>query len=282
MIRKSKPATLAVLPLYLFTLCFIIGPLILMLVLSFSPRDGWSYITGFTLDSYRAIFEGGIYLNTFETSLKLACISTLSVVLLGYPFGLCVALLPGKLQKFFVSSQMIPYWVNSLLRLYGWIIIFRANGLLDKLLMALHIIEEPLKLLYTYPAVVVGMIYVLLPFMFTSVYQVAEKLDLSLIEASRDLGAGKVRTFCSVTLPLTLPGLKTGVILTFIPSMGLFFIAQILGGNKVVLVGSLIEELLMKAHNQPQAAALSVILMLMTGAVCVLLLRKPKWNRTGR
>ena len=122
------------------------------------------------------------------------------------------------------------------------------------------------------------MIYVLLPFMFESVYQVAEKLELSLVEASRDLGAGKVRTFFSVTLPLTLPGLKTGVILTFIPSMGLFFIAQILGGNKIVLVGSLIEELLMKAHNQPMAAALSVILMLLTGIVCVLLLRKAKWQ----
>jgi spermidine/putrescine transport system permease protein len=144
--------------------------------------------------------------------------------------------------------------------------------------MAIGITDAPLKLLYTYPAVVVGMIYVLLPFMFESVYQVAEKLELSLVEASRDLGAGKVRTFFSVTLPLTLPGLKTGVILTFIPSMGLFFIAQILGGNKIVLVGSLIEELLMKAHNQPMAAALSVILMLLTGIVCVLLLRKAKWQ----
>lgn len=278
MIRKAKGATLAVLPLYLFTLVFIIGPLILMLVLSFSPRDGWGYGTGFTLENYAAVFSG-TYLNTFVTSLKLAVISTAAVVLIGYPFGLCTALLPAKYAGFFVTTQMIPYWVNSLLRLYGWIIIFRSNGLLDKVLMALRITDEPLKLLYTYPAVVVGMIYVLLPFMFTSVYQVAEKLDLSLVEAARDLGAGKVRAFLSVTLPMTLPGLKTGVILTFIPSMGLFFIAQILGGNKVVLVGSLIEELLMKAHNQPGAAALSVILMLLTGVVCVLLMKKAKWQK---
>ncbi len=278
MIRKTKGATLAFLPLYLFTLIFVIGPLILMLVLSFSPRDGWGYGTGFTLENYVAVFSG-TYLNTFVTSLKLALISTIAVVLIGYPFGLCTALLPPKYAQFFVTTQMIPYWVNSLLRLYGWIIIFRSNGLLDKLLMALKITEEPLKLLYTYPAVVVGMIYVLLPFMFTSVYQVAEKLDMSLVEASRDLGAGKVRAFLSVILPLTLPGLKTGIILTFIPSMGLFFIAQILGGNKVVLVGSLIEELLMKAHNQPGAAALSAILMLLTGLVCGVLMKKSKWQK---
>lgn len=278
MIRKAKGATLAVLPLYLFTLIFVIGPLILMLVLSFSPQDGFGYGSGFTLENYIAVFSG-TYLNTFITSLKLALISTVAVILIGYPFGLCTALLPKKLAGFFVSTQMIPYWVNSLLRLYGWIIIFRANGLLDKVLMGLGITQEPLKLLYTYPAVVVGMIYVLLPFMFTSVYQVSQKLDLSLVEASRDLGASKTKAFLSVTLPLTLPGLKTGIILTFIPSMGLFFIAQILGGNKIVLVGSLIEELLMKAHDQPGAAALSVVLMMLTGVVCVLLMRRPKWQK---
>ncbi len=278
MIKKTKSATLAFLPLYLFTLLFVIGPLILMLVLSFSPQEGWGYTTGFTLEHYAAVFSV-TYRNTFITSLQLALLSTSAVILVGYPFGLCTALLPARFARFFVTMQMIPYWVNSLLRLYGWIIIFRSNGLLDKVLMGLHITKEPLKFLYSYPAVVVGMIYVLLPFMFTSVYQVAEKLDLSLVEAARDLGAGKVHAFFSVILPLTLPGLKTGIILTFIPSMGLFFIAQILGGNKIVLVGSLIEELLMKAHNQPGAAALSTILMLLTGVVCILLIRKSKWQK---
>lgn len=278
MIKKARSATLAVLPLYLFTLVFVIGPLILMLVLSFLPRDGWGYSSGFTLENYRAVFSKS-YLNIFVTSLKLALISTAAVVLIGYPFGLCTALLPERFAKLIFRMQMIPYWVNSLLRLYGWMIIFRAGGLVDSLLMGVGITKEPLKLLYTYPAVVVGMIYVLLPFMFTSVYQIAEKLDLSLIEAARDLGAGKRYAFLTVTLPLTLPGLKTGIILTFIPSMGLFFIAQILGGNKVVLVGSLIEELLMKAHNQPGAAALSTILMLLTCFLCFLLMRKPRWQK---
>ncbi len=273
--KNQRTATLAVLPMYLFSLVFVAGPLVYMLVLSFMTRDGFGFSNAFTLENYRKIFDE-VYFATFLESLKLAVISTLAVILFGYPFGLGAALLPTKYARFFRTAQMIPYFVNSLLRLCGWIIIFRANGLLDKVLMSLGITDEPLKLLYTYPAVVVGMIYVLLPFMFLSVYQVAEKLDLTLVEAARDLGAGKIRAFLSVTLPLTLPGLKTGIILTFIPSMGLFFIASILGGNKVVLIGSLIEEQLMRAHNQPFAAALSVVLMLLTGVVCGLLMKKKK------
>lgn len=276
--RKRIFSTIGTLPLFLFTLVFTCGPLVMMLFLSFFRQDGWSYAADFTLDNYTALFSEQ-YFNVFKTSIGLACLSTVLVILIGYPFGLTAALSPEKWRHFFVTAQMIPYWVNSLLRLYGWIIIFRANGLFDKLLMGIGLTKEPLKLLYTYPAVVVGMVYVLLPFLFTSVYQVAEKLDTSLVDAARDLGASRMKAFFTVILPLTAPGLKTGVILTFIPSMGLFFIAQILGGNKIVLVGSLIEELLMKAHNQPMAAALSVILMLLTGAVCLVLMRKAKYER---
>ena len=161
-------------------------------------------------------------------------------------------------------ALMVPFWTNSLIRLYGWIIIFRANGTLDQFLMGLHITDSPLKLLYTYPAVVVGMVYALLQFMIFAVYSSAEKMDWSLVEAARDLGASPAKAFFTVTLKLTLPGLLSGIILTFIPSMGLFFIADILGGNKVVLVGSLIQDQLVKAHNTPFAAALAVVLMIMT------------------
>lgn len=141
---------------------------------------------------------------------------------------------------------------------------FRSNGVLDIVLMKLHIIDKPLKLLYSYPAVVTGMVYALMPFMILSVYSSVEKMDWNLVEAARDLGAGRTKAFWTVTLPLTLPGLMSGIILTFIPSMGLFFIADILGGNKIVLVGSVIQEQLTKGRNLPFAAALSVILMLLT------------------
>lgn len=262
--KKKGLTWLTLLPIYVFTLVFVLGPLIYMGVLSFMTREEvWGVAAEFTLKNYQDIFEP-VYLATFGESVKLAVISTVLVILTGYPFGYFMAKLTAKWKKRTMLLLMIPFWTSSLLRLYGWIIIFRAGGVLDSLLAALHITEEPLKLLYTYPAVVVGMVYALLPFMIFSVYSSAEKLDFSLVEAARDLGASPLRAFLTVSLKLTLPGLLSGVVLTFVPSMGLFFIADILGGNKVVLVGSLIQEQLMKAHNWPFAAALSVALLLLT------------------
>ena len=259
--KKTKELSwLTLLPIYLFTLAFILGPLLYMAALSFMTREEvWGVAAEFTLKNYQDILQP-VYLNTFGESLKLAFLSTGLVVLLGYPFGYFMAKLTAKWKR----------RTSSLLRLYGWVIIFRAGGVFDQLLTALHIIDEPLKLLYTYPAVVVGMVYALLPFMIFSVYSSAEKLDFRLVEAARDLGAGPVQAFLTVSLKLTLPGLLSGVVLTFVPSMGLFFIADILGGNKVVLVGSLIQEQLMKVHNWPFAAALSIALLVLTSVILFL------------
>lgn len=262
--RDNRRALFSVLPMWIFTIIFVAGPLIYMFVLSFLKRtDTWGQYSGVTLDNYKDILEP-IYLSTFVESFKLAFLSTAIIIVLGYPFGYFIARLSPKWKKRMLFLQMIPFWTNSLIRLYGWIIIFRANGVLDKVLMALHIIEKPLKLLNTYPAVVVGMVYVLLPTMILSVFSSTEKMDWQLLEAARDLGASSFTAFRTVTLPLTMPGLLSGVVLTFVPSMGLFFIADILGGNKVVLVGNLIQEQMMKAHNVPFAAALSVVLLLFT------------------
>jgi spermidine/putrescine transport system permease protein len=150
------------------------------------------------------------------------------------------------------------------MRLYGWIIIFRANGVLDSFLMFLRLTDEPLRMLYTYPAVITGMVYVLVPFMIYAVYTSAEKLDKSLVEAARNMGASRIRAFLTVNFPLTMPGLFSGFVLTFIPSMGLFYLAEILGGNRIVLVGNLIHEQLTRAADWPFAAALSASLMLLT------------------
>ncbi len=269
--KKTKELSwLTLLPIYLFTLAFILGPLLYMAALSFMTREEvWGVAAEFTLKNYQDIFQP-VYLNTFGESLKLAFLSTGLVVLLGYPFGYFMAKLTAKWKRRTMLLLMIPFWTSSLLRLYGWVIIFRAGGVFDQLLTALHIIDEPLKLLYTYPAVVVGMVYALLPFMIFSVYSSAEKLDFRLVEAARDLGAGPVQAFLTVSLKLTLPGLLSGVVLTFVPSMGLFFIADILGGNKVVLVGSLIQEQLMKVHNWPFAAALSIALLVLTSVILFL------------
>ena len=260
--KQTFPVPL--LPMYLFTLAFVLGPLAYMVVLSFMRRQGILGVEAvMNLRNYRLIFEP-VYLETFRQSVTLALISTVTVALAGYPFGYFMARLPRIWRNRVMLLLIIPFWTSALMRLYGWIIMFRANGILDRLLMRLRITDEPLRLLYSYPAVVTGMIYALLPFMIYSVFASAEKLDRSLVEAARILGASRFRAFISVSLPLTMPGLFSGVILTFIPSMGLYFIADILGGNKVILVGNLIREQVMNVHDWPFAAALSVALMVLT------------------
>jgi spermidine/putrescine transport system permease protein len=269
---KRRSAFIMVLPLYLITLVFVLGPLLYMLGLSFMRREGtFGVALDFTLRNYRRI---GIpeYAATFSQSLRLALLCTALVTIFGYPFGYGMARLPPRWRGRLMLILIIPFWTSSLMRLYGWIIVFRSNGTLDRILMALGIISSPLRLLYSYPAVVTGMIYVLLPFMIYSVFVSAEKMDWGLVEAARVMGASAPRAFLTVTLPLTMPGLFSGVILSFIPSMGLFFIADILGGNKVVLVGNLIQEQLMQGHDWPFAAALSVVLMLLTSG-CIFFYR---------
>lgn len=262
--KKKSGLFLTVLPLYLFTLCFVVGPLLYMVALSFATNgSGSSTIWSFTLENYKKIAEP-VYLKSFVQSFQLAITSTLLIVLMGYPFGYFMAKLSAKWKKRMMLLIMIPFWTSSLIRMYGWILVLQAKGVLNGFLMKLGIIEEPLKILYSYPAVVIGMVYALLPFMVLAVYSSVEKMDWSYVEAARDLGANAVKAFFTVTFKLTLPGLLTGVILTFIPSMGLFFIADILGGNKIVLVGSVIQDQLTRGSNWPFAAALAVVLMMLT------------------
>lgn len=271
--KKSFGLFLTVLPLYFFTLCFVLGPLLYMIALSFATRgDGSSVVWNFTLDNYRKIGEP-VYLQSFVQSFQLAFTSTGLIILLGYPFGYYMAKLSPKWKKRMMLLIMVPFWISSLIRMYVWIIILQAKGVLNRILMKLGILEEPLKILYSYPAVVIGMIYALLPFLVLAVYSSAEKMDWSLLEAARDLGANGIQAFFTVTFKLTLPGLLTGIILTFIPSMGLFFIADILGGNKIVLVGSVIQDQLTRGSNWPFAAALAVVLMVLT-SLMILVYRK--------
>jgi len=261
---KNKSIPIGFIPLSVFTYIFILGPLVYMIALSFMRRQGtWGIEAVFSLNNYKRIFEP-VYLETFSQSIKLAIITTVTVIAAGYPFGYFMARLSERWRNRVMILLIIPFWTSALMRLYGWIIMFRANSVFDTLLMKLRITKEPLRLLYTYPAVVSGMIYGLLPFMIYSVFVSAEKLDRRLVEAARILGASRFRAFLTVSLPLTMPGLFSGVILTFIPSMGLYFIADILGGNKVVLVGNLIRDQLLNVHDWPFAAAISVVLMILT------------------
>ena len=256
---KRFAEALPALPMILFTLVFVLAPILYAVYLSFMTRtDTWQVQAIFTLDNYKDLLDPR-YAGYYGQSFRLAVTVTALTGLMGYPAGLTLATLPPKKQRTLLSVITFPFWINSVVRITGIIILLRTGGPLGSL-----------QLLYTYPAVVITMIYALLPFMIYSVYSVAVKLDRYVPEAARVLGATKRRAFLDVTLPLTVKGLLTGITLTFIPSMGLIYISNLLGGGKIVLVGNLIEDQLMKTHNLPLAAALSVVLMILTGAVILL------------
>ncbi len=269
--KKRNKWGLCVAPLYLFTLIFVVGPLIYMVAVSFATNNGtgYGYTWQFTLSNYTKILDN-VYLQCFAQSFQLAFFTTIITILVGYPFGYFMAKLSSRGKSLLMFLIMVPFWTSSLLRLYGWIIILQARGVLNTVLQSLGILEKPLKLLYSYPAVLLGMVYALLPFMILAVYNSVEKMDWGLVEAARDLGASSACAFLTVTFHFTLPGLMTGVIMTFVPSMGLFFIADILGGNKIVLVGSLIQDQLTRGSNWPFAAALAVVLTILTSLMLLL------------
>ncbi len=269
--KKKNKWWLCVSPLYLFTLVFVVGPMIYMIAVSFSTNNpgGFGYIWKFTTENYTKMWDS-VYLQCFAQSFQLAFLTTIITIAVGYPFGYFMAKLSKSGRSLLMFLIMVPFWTSSLLRLYGWIIILQVKGVLNTFLQWLGILQKPLKMLYSYPAVLIGMVYALLPFMMLAVYNSVEKMDWGLVEAARDLGASRVSAFLTITLQETLPGLMTGVIMTFVPSMGLFFIADILGGNKIVLVGSLIQDQLTRTSNWPFAAALAVVLTLLTSLMLFL------------
>ena len=170
---------------------------------------------------------------------------------------------------------MIPFWTNSLIRLNGWKTILGKTGLMNTFLMNIHVIHQPLDILYTRGAVLLGMVYILFPYMVLPLFASIDKLDFGLLEASNDLGAGKVMTFLHVTLPLTAPGIFSGTILVFIPSLGYFFVSDIMGGGKSQLIGNLIETQFKAANNWPLGAAFSMLLIILIILIVTI------YNKTG-
>lgn len=259
---KKRGVPLSVLPMYLWSAAFIIIPMIYVIVVSLMTPDRANSVTlPFTLDNYARIANSTMA-GVFVQSFRLALETTLLCFLFGYPFAYCMARLDGRAKSVVMMFIMIPFWTNSLLRTYGWIIMLRGNGVINELLTGLGIVSEPLSMLYTYGATLLGMAYSMIPFMILPAYSSLEKLDPSVSEAARDLGAGKVRTFFTVTLPLSMPGVLSGCVLVFVPSMGMFFISDLMGGAKVSLLGNVINTQIHTARNLPFAAALSVVMLL--------------------
>ena len=269
--RKRNRAGWLAAPMIVWSMLFVGAAILYIIVLSFLKRnpDGSGAVFAFTLENYAKLLQPG-YAKVFWQTLLLAAETTALCVLIGYPFGLLLAKVQGKMRTFLLLLVIVPFWTNALVRIYGWKILLMGTGVVNKLLAALELIDAPLKLINTHGAVVLGMVYGLIPFMILSTYSSAEKLDRRLIDAGRDLGAKPWRVFITVELPLTLPGLTSGCVLVFVPSLALFFISDLLGGTSDVYVGNLVNDQLLKSRDWPFAAALSVVLLLVTAIVMLI------------
>ena len=230
----------------------------------------------FTLDNFAELF-GPVFLTVLWDSVRLAALSTLVCLLVGYPFAYQLTKVRATWRPWLLLLVIIPFWTNSLIRTYALILIIGAQGVINKTLLALGIIDVPLELMYTDFAVFVGLTYTLLPFMVLPLYATIEKLDRRLVDAAKDLGAGPLRAFWHITLPLTLPGIVAGSMLVFLPSLGCFYIPEILGGSTNMLLGSFIKNQFLVAYHWPLGAAASsvmtLLLILMAGLYRVASLR---------
>ena len=263
--------------------CFL-GPLAVMVIFSFLEPGlyggvewnfyHWNYgrILGWA-DGEWEDFDP-VYVEIFLRSVRLALTNVLITLLICYPAALWVSGLSPRWRTLIVFLITLPFFVSLVVRLFAWVLILRPSGFLNSSLLGLGVISEPIDIIFTETAVLIGMAYVLLPFMFLPIYASVEKLDRSLVEASSDLGGSPRQTFLRVTLPLTLPGIAAGAVLVFIPSLGNFIVPDILGGAKVLMIGNLVEQQFLSARNWPFGAALSVMIMVVMFLLILIYLRR--------
>lgn len=260
---RLQPFKTAVLVLVWGWLLFLVlAPNLLVVGASVMTRDPSTFIAlPLNLDAYRQLFNP-LYLDVFLHSLWMATLTTVICLLIGYPFAWALSKVQKRRQILLIFLLIIPFWTNSLVRVYALKLILATNGLLNSALLWLGWISEPLQMLYTQGAVIIGLVYLLLPFMILPLYAVFDDLRQDVLLASHDLGAGRFSTFTNVIIPLTLPGVLAGVMLVLLPAMGLFFVPDILGGSRNLLVGNVIKNQFLDARNWPFGAAASIVLTL--------------------
>ena len=263
--KKAKLGPLGILsPVVIWMLAFFVVPIFLILIASFFKKgevSGINYSVA-TLENFSKFFDPR-YLKILFDSLIISIITTVVCLLLGYPFAYYVARAPKKYRTLLLMLIILPFWTNSLIRTYAWIILLRSEGIINTYLINFHIIKEPLKLLYNQGAVLIGMVYTMFPFMVLPLYSTIEKLDFSYLEAAQDLGATPTKTFMKITLPLTKAGILSGCLLVFVPTLGLFFIPDLMGGSKITLISNLIKNQFLSSRNWPFGSAISIIIMLL-------------------
>lgn len=244
---------------FMWSLVFIVFPLILILVYAFNSSSGMSLENyGITLDNFRRVFEP-LYIKIFFVSILLAIASTVLCIIIGYPVAYFISRMKDKWRNSLMLLFVVPMWMNFLLRTYAWLTLLGNNGLINKFLGLFGI--APLNLMYNMSAIMLGMVYNFLPFMVLPIYSTLVKMDKSLIEAARDLGATNSQIFKKVILPLSLPGVYTGITMVFIPAISTFVIPDLLGGNRFYLIGNLIEKQFTFTGDWAFGSAISIVLI---------------------
>ncbi|HEX2257963.1 MAG TPA: ABC transporter permease [Afifellaceae bacterium] len=269
--RSSRAVALLLTPISLLLAVFFLVPLAIMLVYSFLEPGiyggvVWAFypfnygrILGWPVNDFE--YFDPVYLRIFVSTVRIALTTVLISLLVCYPVAFWVSRLPDRWKSFALFLITLPFFANLLIRVYAWLLILRPTGFLNTALMGSGMIEAPLPLLFSETAVAIGLVYILIPFMFLPLYASIERLDPNLIQASQDLGASPLQTFRRVVLPLTLPGIVGGSIIVFIPALGNFVVPSLLGGAKVLMSGNLIEQQFLDARNWPFGAALAMLVM---------------------
>lgn len=258
--NKFQKGTVAT--IFGWLLLFVLVPNLLVLIISFLTENRQSqYFVdfAFSLEAYKALFND-TYATVLWNSLYMAGIATFFCLIIGYPFAFIIAKMPVKVRPILLFLVVLPFWTNSLIRIYGIRIFLGKNGLLNEALLWLGIINEPLRLLNSELAIIIGLVYILLPFMILPLYSSIEKIDGRLLEAAKDLGANAFQRFIRVTIPLTMPGIVSGCLLVLLPAMGMFYVADLLGGGKTPLVGNIIKSLFLNTNQFALGSAVSIAL----------------------
>lgn len=283
-VKKYKRETVANIfltigPMGLWTVLFFVFPFIYIILVSFCSRDQYGNIVyNFSLTSYETLARP-VYLLVIGRTLKMAAIVTILVILIAYPYAYFASRAKKKVQNLLITAVMVPFWINSLLRIYAIMNFTSQNGLINNFLMGLGIIDEPIQILYTTGAIYFGLVYSLVPMMVMPLFTCLEKIDPAVLEAGRDLGCSSAQLFRKVIFPLSIPGIMGGLVLVFVPAMFNFYIADALGGGKTIIVGNLISEQFSTAKNWPLGAALSVVIMIIS-TVLILVKNKVEKART--
>ena len=245
-------------PLLLWLMAFVVLPTGILFVYSFCQRDELGQVVfSFTGANYARILDP-LFLGIFGRSLWYAGLTTALCLVIGYPVAYFIGRSPPSRRSLLMLLVMIPFWISFLLRTYAWLSLLKGEGLVSSLLQGLRLLTGPLDILYTPTAVVIGLVYTYLPFMILPIFTSAEKLDHAMIEAALDLGATPLRAFTQVILPLTKPGIFAGVLLVFVPSIGMFAVTDLMGGARVPMIGNVIQNQFGQARDWPFGAALGI------------------------